>query len=152
MSYLDFSIFGDLHIPAEFLGMKCSHMLCEQDTWRSGLNVLQFESGNCLARLRIRGPVSLPLIVGRRRTVDRPNHIVPQMLPHFQQLSCDTKVLQNYMISATYLNRHARLDELFFIHRLPVDKKEVQHREVGRFHDRSITRVELQFCKTKFGE
>ena len=74
------------------------------------------------------------------------------MLPHFQRPSCGIKLLPNYLISMTYLDRHERLDESLFVHRSEVDKKEVQDREVGRFDDRLIISVELQLCKTKCGK
>ena len=54
---------------------------------------------------------SLPLTAGHRRTADQPTRTAPQMLPHLQQPSCEIKLLQNYIIGLTYLDRHERLDE-----------------------------------------
>ena len=74
------------------------------------------------------------------------------MLPHFQQPSCEIRLLQNYIIGLTYLDRHERLDKSLIVHQSEVDKEEIQDREVGRFDDRLITSVELQLCKTKCGK
>ena len=90
--------------------------------------------------------------VGHRRTADQPNRTAPQMLPHFKQPSCEIRLLQNYIIGLTYLDRHERLDKSLIVHQSEVDKEEIQDREVGRFDDRLITSVELQLCKTKCGK
>ena len=52
--------------------------------------------------------------------------MAPQILLHFQQPNCGTKLLPNYIINVTYLDRHERLDESLFVHRFQVDKKKVQ--------------------------